>query len=264
MDLHLKDKVVFIAGASRGIGYGMAKAFIAEGAKVAITGRTESHLDKAKNELAALCDGDADSRLLSIAGDLTQTKAISAALNATVATLGPLHTLVANVGLGRSPLGFDVSDEDWDADIAQNLTGSVHLAREGVRRMLDQPADARKDANVIFVTSIAGVQALGSSLPYGATKAALNHTTHALAKLVGKDGIRVNAIAPGNIKFPGGNWEKNVEARPESWMRWIRREVALQRFGSVEEIADAALWLSSPRASFVTGSVIVVDGGQVK
>lgn len=261
MDLELKDKTVFIAGASRGIGLGMAKAFLNEGARVAITGRNESSLDAAKSELEPLAS---EGRLLSIAGDMTRSDAIGAALDATEAALGPFHCVVANVGLGQAPLGVEVSDDDWTADIAQNLTGSMFLAREAIRRILARPADARMGANLLFTSSIAGVQALGTSLTYGATKAAVNHTTRALAKLVGKDGLRVNAIAPGNIMFPGGGWEQRVTERPEAWTRWVSREVALRRFGTVEEIADAALWLASPRASFVTGEVLVVDGGQVR
>jgi 3-oxoacyl-[acyl-carrier protein] reductase len=115
-----------------------------------------------------------------------------------------------------------------------------------------------------MISSIAGVDAMGTAIPYAATKAAINHAATAMAKLVGKDGIRVNAIAPGNILFPGGSWENITSARPESWQRWIDREVAMKRFGKVEEIADAALWLASDRASFVTGATIVVDGGQVR
>ena len=261
MDLGLQDKVVFIAGASRGIGYGMAEAFLKEGAKVAITGRTEASLDDAQKSLSAHAPAG---RLLSIAGDMTRSDAIAGALDATISTLGPLHTVIANVGLGRAPLGFDVSDEDWEFDIRQNLTGAMSLAREALTRVLKSDPAQRDGANLIFISSIAGVDAMGTSLPYAATKAALNHVTKAMAKSVGKEGVRVNAIAPGNILFEGGVWDRNTKERPDAWSRWIKREVALRRFGKVEEIADAALWLASPRASFVTGAVIVVDGGQVR
>lgn len=262
MDLQLKDKVVFIAGASRGIGFGMAQAFAREGAKVAMTGRGEAALDAARDLL--ISEGINKDQLTTIAGDMTSSAAIGMALDATETLLGPIHCAIANVGLGRAPLGFDVSDEDWEADVSQNLYGAVYLAREALKRILARPAEERADANLILISSIAGVDALGTSLTYSATKAGINHTTKSLAKIVGKDNVRVNAIAPGNILFKDGDWEARVNERPDAWGRWIKREVALRRFGKVEEIADAALFLASPRASFVTGEIMVVDGGQVR
>lgn len=262
MDLELKGKTVFVAGASRGIGLGMARAFAREGAKVALTGRGEAGLDAAQALL--IKDGAQKADLLTIAGDMTSSTVIAAALDATEKTLGPIHCAIANVGLGRAPLGFDVTDDDWEADIKQNLLGGVYLAREALKRILARPAETRVDANLILVSSIAGVDALGTPLTYSATKSAVNHTTKSLAKIVGKDGVRINAIAPGNIIFEGGDWQARVNERPDAWGRWIKREVALRRFGQVEEIADAALFLASPRASFVSGEIFVVDGGQVR
>ena len=262
MKLELEGKHVFIAGASRGIGLGMARAFAAEGAKVALTARGAGPLDEAKAALVA--EGAKPENLLTIAGDMTASADIAAALEAAEAKLGPVHCAIANVGLSRAPLGFDVSDEDWDADMKQNLFGSVYLAREAIRRILARPAPERQGANVILISSVAGVDAMGTALTYAASKAGINHFTRQLAKFTGKENIRVNAIAPGNILFDGGVWDKNTKERPEAWERWIKREVALRRFGTVEEIADAALFLASPRASFITGEVLVVDGGQVR
>ncbi|MDP1626517.1 SDR family NAD(P)-dependent oxidoreductase [Parvibaculum sp.] len=262
MKLELEGKHVFIAGASRGIGLGMAHAFAREGAKVALTARGAGALDEAKAALVA--EGAKPENLLTIAGDMTASADIAAALEAAEAKLGPVHCAIANVGLSRAPLGFDVSDEDWDADMKQNLFGSVYLAREAIRRILARPAPERQGANVILISSVAGVDAMGTALTYAASKAGINHFTRQLAKFTGKENIRVNAIAPGNILFDGGVWDKNTKERPEAWERWIKREVALRRFGTVEEIADAALFLASPRASFITGEVLVVDGGQVR
>ncbi|MGV8995492.1 MAG: SDR family NAD(P)-dependent oxidoreductase [Parvibaculaceae bacterium] len=262
MDLQLKGKTVFIAGASRGIGLGMARAFAKEGAKVALTGRGEASLDEARDLL--IKEGANKADLLTIAGDMTSSEVIAQALDATEKNLGPVHCAIANVGLGRAPLGLDVSDADWEADIKQNLLGGVYLAREALKRILARPAAQREGANIILISSIAGVDALGTPLTYSATKSAINHTAKSLAKIVGKDNVRVNAIAPGNIIFEGGDWQSRVDERPDAWGRWINREVALRRFGKVEEIADAALFLASARASFITGEILVVDGGQVK
>jgi 3-oxoacyl-[acyl-carrier protein] reductase len=260
VDLELNGKVVFVAGASRGIGLGIAEAFLHEGAKVAITGRNPTALADAE---AKLHDAFPTARLCSIAGDMTLTHDLTTALTRAEAELGRLDVVVGNVGGGDQAMGYRFEDEQWDAVIQENLTGSVRLMREAVRRFLERSEAERADCNIVAVSSIAGVDAMGSLLAYGAGKAGLNHFVKNLAKEVGRHGIRVNAIAPGNILFPGGSWERSVAAQPKV-MDWVKRDVALRRFGTVREIADAVLFIASPRAAFMTGECVVVDGGQVK
>ena len=260
MKLGLEGANVVVAGSSAGIGLGIARGFLAEGANVAISGRTASTLATTRSGLEALGLG----RVSSFVGDMTDSAVIEQAVAAAERDLGPIDCVVANVGLGRAPLGFDVSDDDWDFDIRQNLTGAMFLARSAMRRMVARDDEARRRCSIVFISSIAGIEALGTPLTYGATKAGLNHASRALARLAGKHGIRVNTVAPGNIIFPGGNWEERVTERPEAWGRWIQREVSLRRFGTPDEIADAVVWLASDRASFVTGTTVVVDGGQLR
>lgn len=260
MDLQLHGKVVFVAGASRGIGYGIAEAFLREGAKVALTGRSPEPLAKA---LAALSDTYGGDRLTSFAGDMTATADLIAALDQTEESLGPIDVVIANVGGGDMPFGFKFTDDEWDATIVENLTGSVRLMREAVNRFLARSENERAGCNLIAISSIAGVDAMGSLMAYGASKAGINHFVRNLAKAVGKHGIRANVIAPGNIIFPGGTWEIASQTRP-AVNEWIKTDVALQRFGQVEEIADAVVFAASPRASFMTGETWVVDGGQVR
>ena len=200
MDLQLTDKVVFVAGGSRGIGLAIVETLLAEGARLAITARGAEGLEAVQTDLAGRFGAD---RIWTRAGDMRNSEAVEDALSAAENDMGPLWGAVANVGLHPCPPGFEVDDETWRGGIDQNLDSAFRLARGALRRMIP-----RREGALLFISSIAGLGALGSPLTYGAAKAGMNHLAKELARIAGPDGVRVNSIAPGNIIFPGGDWEQ--------------------------------------------------------
>jgi 3-oxoacyl-[acyl-carrier protein] reductase len=256
MDLGLSDKVTFIAGSSRGIGLAIARAFLREGAKAVITGRNAESLGEASALLAAEAEAKC---VLSVRGDMTDPADVRRALDETVSAFGCVDVVVANVGSGTVRGGWDLNLNDWLSALNINLLGSMALASAALPHLI-----ARGGGSLMFISSIAGCEAIDAPVTYSAAKAAVQSAMKSLSRLVGPQGVRVNAVAPGNVLFPGGTWERKLAERREFFEQYIQSEVPLQRFGRPEEIADAVVFLASERASFITGACLVVDGGQTR
>ncbi len=255
MDLGLQNTSVFVAGSSRGIGKGIAAVFLNEGARVVITGRDEQSVTQTCTELSS----GRSERVMTFVGDLSEPEAAHEARRQTVERWGPVDCLVCNIGSGTARNGWDLSRSDWDAAFRINFWATTGL----VEAFLPGMVEARR-GNIVFVSSIAGLESLGAPIPYGAAKAALERYSKDLSRQAGKFGIRVNTIAPGNILFPGGTWQRKLEADPEKVSALIATEVPLGRFGEPEEIGAAAAFLASRHAAFVTGACLVADGGQTR
>lgn len=263
MELGLTGKHAFIAGASRGIGLAIAEAFLEEGGNVSLTARGADALDAAAASLAHKYGAH---RVFHLAADMLQTAPIVDALEQAEARLGPIHTVVGNIGgVERAQPGWDVDDDVFDYGLAQNFFGSYRLAREAVRRALARPREEREGFNIVFISSGGGVQAVKTPLTYGGSKSLLNHVTKELSKFLGPEGIRVNALLPAMTVFPGNGWEQRLQSdQAEYWIDYNRRETALQRFGTPKEAADIVVFMASPRAGIMTGAIVAADAGQLK
>jgi 3-oxoacyl-[acyl-carrier protein] reductase len=252
MNLELQDKVAFVAGSSRGIGLAIARGFLNEGARVVITGRDDKSLSAAAETLIQW-----RTKLLTIKCDLLREDEIQRALTCAREAFGGIDFLIANIGSGRGEAGNTPDPLEWQRLMDINLNASVRMITAVLPSMIQSKSGA-----IVIVNSIAGMEASPAPLPYSAAKAALWNYAKNLSRLVALDGIRINSVAPGNVLFPGGSWEKHLENRKDEVVKYIEREVPMKRFGSTDEIADAVMFLSSPRASFITGACLVADGGQ--
>jgi 3-oxoacyl-[acyl-carrier protein] reductase len=254
MDLELRDKNVLVAGASGGIGLAVARAFLEEGAHVAITARGERQLRAA---VTALATQHPDRSVHAVPADMSESAQAQVAIERTVEELGSLDCAVSSVGSGTGPGGWDVDLEQWRTLMDLNFTSAVLLCQHAAAAMAPGGALA-------LIGSIAGLTDVGAPLPYGAAKAALIRYTRDLADRLAPEGLRVNLVAPGNVLFPGGSWDRKLSEAPEKTEGYVRSHVPMGRFGTPEEIAAAVVFLCSRRASFITGACLVADGGQLR
>jgi 3-oxoacyl-[acyl-carrier protein] reductase len=257
MDLRLGNQVVFVAGSSRGIGKAIAAALLAEGACVVLTGRDEDSLRSAEIELTTPAN---QGRILAIRGDFADPATIARAFAQTVQHFGRIDHLVANLGTGSGKPGWDQPEEEWQRLFELNFFASVRLTQAALPHLLSNS----NGGSILYISSIVAIEATPAPLPYSAAKAALVNYSKNLARMLGPKNVRVNTIAPGNIFFPGGSWERHLSSRREAVETMLQIEVPQQRFGTPEEIASLAVYLCSSQAAFATGACYVMDGGQTR
>ena len=250
MELELSGKTALVTGASRGIGKAIAELLHAKGCHVALNARNAERL-------ASVC---ADlSGTIAVSGDLTEPGQAGRVVDEAIAALGSLDIVICNVGGGRSvPPGHE-TPEEWQRVFALNLwstTNTVEAAREAL---------AATRGVIVCVSSICGLEVVpGAPVTYSAAKAALHAYVRGMARPLGAQGIRINAVAPGNILFDDSTWSGKLADDPDSVKTMLQREVSLAALGSPQDVAELVTYLASPRASFATGSVWTLDGGQVR
>lgn len=251
MNLGLKDKVVIVTGASRGIGRAIAHGFAEEGARLSICSRTPDTLQKVTEELTAR-----GAQVFAKPTDVTDSTQVHTFMTETLEKYGRIDVVVNNVGGSRwTPLA-EISDTEWHDILDLNLVSAARMNQLAIPIMQKQGGGV-----ILMITSIYGREG-GGHITYNAAKAAEISMAKSLAKELAPHNIRVNSIAPGSILFPGGGWARRIKADPDAMAAFVKSDMPLGRFGKPEEIANVVVFLASERASLVTGACVNVDGCQ--
>lgn len=248
MNLQLEGKNVLVTGGSKGIGKAIAKAFLEEGANVAIVARNEETLEQAKREL---------SNVTAFSADLTKEEERKRVFALFIDKFGTIDVLVNNVGKSNGESTALKTDLRFFEEAMQlNFFSAVHLSQLALAEMKKNGQGA-----IINISSIYGRES-GGKPTYNASKAALISFTKSFANEAIRYGVRVNGVAPGSILHPTGSWQKRIEENPEKMKEFVEREIPAGRFGTPEEVANVVVFLASEKASWVVGATINVDGGQ--
>jgi 3-oxoacyl-[acyl-carrier protein] reductase len=242
--ISLAGRTAFVTGSTRGIGLAVARTLLAAGARVAIVGRDETRARAVALELGAGTVG--------VACDVADAAQVEAAIATAEAALGPIDILVNNAGLTRDNIVLRLSEEDWDVVLDANLKGAFFTTRAVIKGMMK-----RRTGRIINITSVVGLTGNKGQANYAASKAGLIGLTKSVAKEYASRGVLANCVAPGFIETD------MTAALPSEARTALLEQIALGRLGRPEDIAAAVLFLASDLAAYITGQVLVVDGGMV-
>jgi 3-oxoacyl-[acyl-carrier protein] reductase len=242
--LDLSGKTAFVTGSTRGIGREIARTLHAAGAKVAIVGR---ELARAQSVASEWPD-----RAAGVACDVAKSDQVDAAIAAAESQLGPIDILVNNAGLTRDNILLRLTEDDWDAVLDANLKGAFHTTRTVIKGMMK-----RRSGRIINISSVVGLMGNKGQANYAASKAGLIGFTKSVAREYASRNILVNCIAPGFIDTD------MTASLPDAARASLLEEIALGRLGRPEDVAGTVLFLASDLAAYITGQVLVVDGGMV-
>jgi 3-oxoacyl-[acyl-carrier protein] reductase len=250
MDLNLRNKKVFVSGSSRGIGLSIARKFIEEGAEVVINSRNSDELTS-----AALFLGNCNS----IVGDLSNPSDALATITKAAEILGGIDIVVCNVGSGSSVPPGQETYHEWRRVFDINFFSATNLI-EASRKFL-----GKSQGSIVCISSICGIETIpGAPVTYSVAKSALNTYVKSMSVPLALEGIRINSVAPGNINFEGSVWSKKIAQDLNSVKDMLEKNVPLREFGSTDDVAHIVIWLASDVAKFVTGSIVIADGGQTR
>lgn len=245
----LENKVAIITGATSGMGLDTAKLFLAHGAKVVLTGRSEAKLDALKNELA----GD----FLLVKADASNVEDSKKLVEETVKTFGKIDILFLNAGIFKAAPTGQITEAFFDEIYNINVKGPVLMVNEAL-------SNINAGGNIIFNTSVSNVKGMPGVSVYGSSKAALRSVVRSMAAELAPQNIRVNAVSPGPIETPIWGKTNLTEEEIQGFAAGVSGQVPLGRFGKGSEIANTVLFLASDDASYITGTEIPVDGGMAQ
>ncbi|MBN1437166.1 MAG: glucose 1-dehydrogenase [Sedimentisphaerales bacterium] len=246
----LKDKVAIVTGSSKGIGEGIARVFVREGAKVVVTCRTEAMGEKMAEELGA-----AEGKAIFVKADLTKDEDIQALVAAALKAFGKLDILVNNAGYHISKNAEDTTLEEWEFIQNTNLRSTFLCSKYSL------PALKKTKGNIINISSMVGVVGQPNAAAYSATKGGQIAMTKNMAIDYAPDGVRVNVICPGWIQTPLVEDWFGQQSDPAAARKYIYGQHPLGRIGTIEECGDLAAFIASDKALFITGARFDIDGG---
>jgi 3-oxoacyl-[acyl-carrier protein] reductase len=254
MDLGLTDKVAIVTGSSRGLGLASARALVGEGCRVCLCARGAERLAEAAIEVEAAAKRP--NMVMAVQADLSTVAGVELVTARTIDAFGGIDVLVNNVGRAVGSDIVDTSDAQWQASFDETLFPAIRASRAAVPHM-----KSRGGGTIIMIASIWGRES-GGRMTYNAAKAAEISLAKAMAQQLAPLNIRVNSIAPGSILFPGGSWHKRQQSDPAGLAEFIKRDLPFGRLGRAEEVGSVVAFVASPRASWISGACITVDGCQ--